>query len=129
MTLRSFSINRTLHSRDSAGNPLSRLPRRRNAKCGETTSQIYGIFTLYVSDYYSLSEDIIGSTDLYVRFLDPAGVTLDNYRAFGSYAIYQADSNSDEDLNTYGFSAEASQALSTKLLVNLIIEDYKITKI
>ena len=83
-------------------------------------------FTLDVSAYYSAYEDKIGSTDVYVPFLDPAGVTLDNYRAFGSYAIYQADSNSDEDLNTYGFSAEASQALSTKLLVNLIYDYNKL---
>ncbi|MDG1822201.1 MAG: TonB-dependent receptor [Flavobacteriaceae bacterium] len=85
--------------------------------------------TVDVSAYYSDYENKIGSTDAYVPYLDNTAatpITLSNYRALGSYAIYQADSNSDEDLKTYGISAEVTQALSSKLLVNVIYDYNKL---
>ena len=53
-------------------------------------------FTLDISAYMSDYDNKIGSTDVYVPA--PIPRTLANYRALGQYAIYQVDSNSDEEL-------------------------------
>ena len=82
--------------------------------------------SLDISAYYSDFDNKIGSTNVYVPFLVDGAITLDNYRALGSYAIYQADSNSDEDLKTYGVSVEFVQALSDKLMFNLIYDYNKL---
>ena len=82
--------------------------------------------SLDISAYYSDFDNKIGSTNVYVPYLVDGAITLDNYRALGSYAIYQADSNSNEDLKTYGLSVEFVQALSEKIMVNLIYDYNKL---
>ncbi|MGB2338983.1 MAG: TonB-dependent receptor plug domain-containing protein, partial [Flavobacteriaceae bacterium] len=79
-----------------------------------------------ISAYYSDFDNKIGSTNVYVPSLVDGVITMDNYRALGSYAIYQADSNSDEDLKTYGLSVEFVQALNDKLMFNLIYDYNKL---
>ena len=79
-----------------------------------------------ISAYYSDFDNKIGSTNVYVPSLVDGAITMENYRELGSYAIYQADSNSDEDLKTYGLSVEFVQALSDKLMFNLIYDYNKL---
>ena len=81
--------------------------------------------TFDISAYFSDYQDKIGSTDVYVPALIP-GVTTANYRALGQYAIYQADSNSDEELSTYGISAELIKALSKKFTLNVVYDYNKL---
>ena len=82
-------------------------------------------FTLDISAYMSDYDNKIGSTDVYVPALIP-GVTLANYRALGQYAIYQVDSNSDEELSTYGISAELIKALSRRFILNVVYDYNKL---
>ena len=81
--------------------------------------------TFDISAYFSDYQDKIGSTNVYVPALIP-GVTMANYRALGQYAIYQADSNSDEELSTYGISAELIKALSKKFVLNIVYDYNKL---
>jgi iron complex outermembrane recepter protein len=82
-------------------------------------------FTFDISAYYSDYSDKIGSTDVYVPAFSP-GVTLANYRSTGNFAIYQVDSNSNEELKTYGLSAEMIKALSKKFIFNLVYDYNKL---
>ena len=63
--------------------------------------------------------------DVYVPALIQ-GVTLANYRALGQYAIYQVDSNSDEELKTYGISAELIKVLSKNFTLNVVYDYNKL---
>ena len=82
-------------------------------------------FTFDISAYMSDYDNKIGSTDVYVPALIP-GVTLANYRALGQYAIYQVDSNSDEELKTYGVSAELIKVLSRNFTLNVVYDYNKL---
>lgn len=82
-------------------------------------------FTFDISAYLSDYDNKIGSTDVYVPALIP-GVTLANYRALGQYAIYQVDSNSDEELKTYGISAELIKVLSKNFTLNVVYDYNKL---
>jgi len=82
-------------------------------------------FTFDISAYMSDYDNKIGSTDVYVPALIP-GVTLANYRALGQYAIYQVDSNSDEELKTYGVSAELIKVLSRNFTFNVVYDYNKL---
>ena len=83
-------------------------------------------FTFDVSAYYSDYSDKIGSTDVYTPAIYPGGGTLATYRDTGHFAIYQVDSNSDEDLKTYGLSAEMIKALSENFIFNVIYDYNKL---
>jgi iron complex outermembrane recepter protein len=83
-------------------------------------------FTFDISAYYSDYSDKIGSTDVYTPAIFPGGGTLATYRNTGHFAIYQVDSNSDEDMNTYGLSAEMIKALSTNFIFNVIYDYNKL---
>ena len=82
-------------------------------------------FTFDISAYMSDYDNKIGSTDVYVPALIP-GVTLANYRPLGQYAIYQVDSNSDEELKTYGVSAELIKVLSRNFTFNVVYDYNKL---
>ena len=82
-------------------------------------------FTFDISAYLSDYDNKIGSTDVYVPALIQ-GVTLANYRALGQYAIYQVDSNSNEELKTYGISAELIKVLSKNFTLNVVYDYNKL---
>ena len=86
--------------------------------------------TLDISGYVTNYTDKIGSTNVYVPALaDLAGTpvaTMANYRQLASYAIYQADSNSKEELRTYGFSGELIKALTSNFTLNVIYDYNKL---
>ena len=82
-------------------------------------------FTFDISAYYSDYTDKIGSTDVYVPALNP-GITLANYRSTGNFAIYQVDSNSSDELKTYGLSAEMIKSLSKRFIFNLVYDYNKL---
>jgi outer membrane receptor for ferrienterochelin and colicin len=83
-------------------------------------------FTFDISAYYSDYSDKIGSTDVYTPAIYPGGGTLATYRSTGDFAIYQVDSNSDEDMKTYGLSAEMIKALSKNFIFNVIYDYNKL---
>jgi outer membrane receptor for ferrienterochelin and colicin len=85
--------------------------------------------TIDISGYVTNYTDKIGSTDAYVPALtDLLGntATMSNYRQLGAYAIYQADSNSKEELRTYGLSGEVIKTLSSNFVFNVIYDYNKL---
>ncbi|MDG1290952.1 MAG: TonB-dependent receptor [Flavobacteriaceae bacterium] len=83
-------------------------------------------FTFDISAYLSDYSDKIGSTDVYTPAIYPGGGTLATYRSTGHFAIYQVDSNSDEEMKTYGVSAEMIKALSKNFIFNVIYDYNKL---
>jgi len=83
-------------------------------------------FSFDISAYYSIYNDKIGSTDVYVPAIGLQGVTLQNFLPTGNFAIYQADSNADVDMKTYGLSAEMIKKLSDKFTMNVIYDYNKL---
>ena len=83
-------------------------------------------FTFDISAYLSDYSDKIGSTDVYTPAIYPGGGTLATYRSTGDFAIYQVDSNSDEEMKTYGVSAEMIKALSKNFIFNVIYDYNKL---
>lgn len=83
-------------------------------------------FSFDVSAYYSIYNDKIGSTDVYVPAIGLPGISLQNFLQTGSFAIYQADSNADVDMKTYGLSAEMIKKLSDKFTMNVIYDYNKL---
>lgn len=83
-------------------------------------------FSFDVSAYYSIYNDKIGSTDVYVPAIGLPGVTLQNFLQTGSFAVYQADSNADVDMKTYGLSAELIKKLTDKFTMNVIYDYNKL---
>ncbi len=83
-------------------------------------------FTFDISAYLSDYSDKIGSTDVYTPAIYPGGGTLATYRSTGHFAIYQVDSYSDEEMKTYGVSAEIIKDLSKNFIFNVIYDYNKL---
>lgn len=81
-------------------------------------------FSLDISGYYSDFDDKIGSTDVVIPV--EGAEPIANVLASGNYAVYQVDSNANEDLKTYGASVELTQALSRKLFLNVVYDYNKL---